>query len=709
MDEEQPKKKITLSNFFESIQSIDKVANRALKKTDSNLKIINSNLGITNNNKSLIKALSKSFNDIVIEVKEIKEYITIKDEDKDKLFSQEDQEQKIKRLERLQGIGDKPLESTAGTTDDSEFKKQAAETVKKALEDPNIMQMFTGLIGLSVSGLLGLGVSAVGVNNSKDNKGKTFSETTGGIIDALTGNITDFDRKGGKTVGVSRAATGIIDFFTANMFDLDKRGGLFESEESFEKRQKIDKKIEEEKKNKPNKGLMRLFPSKSETIEGKDKLIIILGDEIAKLDKAEQIPGADLDSILTKTDTLEEARDNLRFNEKDNQFGGYDYLQKFLKEQNQEDIIKGFKFGTEIGGVDGPDGVDRIPAMLTKGETVLSKDESENLKEMGVFNVDRLVSGVKKMYNSSEDKVVKNPFKVENTNTPDFALLTAISALEGGDSQARVDVAQSIYNRYNEVQKDIADGPGTTAITDYTRDSFKSDSSGVFPELTLSDILLRNAQYQPTFINPNISDTNDPRTNVSPEFLNVSDRESAILAMKSYYDKRGDKRTMKEIESLYDQTVLDLQDQKVNKSASAFVGGNTEFRSGKFFEEGDQYRGELGVDNTFFSNLGTGTQLETGSTMSPLLKSNLQSNILPIIESKTDQLAQNIFTSPTTESNKVNLLPIPVNQSQPQPVNGNVPVAAPQNSPQVTTTPVASTISSVSFINMISNKQLSIG
>ena len=251
MDEEeleQPRKKITISNFFESIQTIDKVANRALKKT-------NSNLGIINSNKSLIEALSKSFNDIVTEVKEIKEYITIKDEDKDKLFSQEDQEQKIKRLERLQGIGDKPLESTAGTTDDSDFKKQAAETVKKAFEDPNIMQMFTGLIGLSVSGLFGLGLSGI-----RDTKERTFIEGTGGIIDALSGNITDFDKRGGKPVAASRAATGIIDFFTANMFDLDKRGGLFESKESFEKRQKINEKIKEEKKNRPKKGLMRLLP-----------------------------------------------------------------------------------------------------------------------------------------------------------------------------------------------------------------------------------------------------------------------------------------------------------------------------------------------------------------------------------------------------------------------------------------------------------------
>ena len=147
MDEEeleQPRKKITISNFFESIESIDKVANRALKKTESNL-------GIISENKLLIEALSKSFDNIITEVREIKEYIMIKDEDKDKLFSQEDQEQKIKRLERLQGLGDKP------SKDDKDFKKQAAETVKKALQDPNIMQIFTGLIGLSVSGLLGLG------------------------------------------------------------------------------------------------------------------------------------------------------------------------------------------------------------------------------------------------------------------------------------------------------------------------------------------------------------------------------------------------------------------------------------------------------------------------------------------------------------------------------------------------------------------------
>ena len=339
------------------------------------------------------------------------------------------------------------------------------------------------------------------------------------------------------------------------------------------------------------------------------------------------------------------------------------------------------------------------------------------------FNNGGLVEGVKKMFSSSEDEIVKNPFEVENTNTPDFALLTAISAIEGGDPQARVDVAQSIYNRVNEVKKDISDGRATDAVYDYTRRSFEKDD-GVFPEPTISDIILKDSQYQPAFIDPTKKE--GPKTAVSDEFKNVKDKKSAIVAMKSYYDKRKIPMSMKQIEELYDQTVLDLQNQKMNKSASAFVGGRTEFESGDSFKIGDQYRGEKGVDNTFFvgyskdkdgnkiRDYGTGTQLETGAAVNPLLKSSLesdlQSNILPMIESVTNKSTQNISVAPkSSQDSNIIMLPMPMGNTQPQPVIANDPVIAPVAPPEVTTTPVASTMSSVSFINMISNKQLSIG
>ena len=142
--------------------------------------------------------------------------------------------------------------------------------------------------------------------------------------------------------------------------------------------------------------------------------------------------------------------------------------------------------------------------------------------------------------------------------------------------------------------------------------------------------------------------------------------------MKSYYDKRKIPMSIKQIENLYDQTVIDLQDQKMNKSASAFVGGRTEFRGGiptnKSMVTGtDRDRGEgssMDPDNRFFvgkqeqldgsfRTLGTGTQLETGAAVSPLLKSSSKgdgsnlSSIMPSSEDSNKDLSVNIAQNPS--------------------------------------------------------------
>lgn len=614
MDEEeleQPRKKITISNFFESIQSIDKVANRALKKTKSNL-------GIISKNKSLIEALSKSFDTIRTEIKEIKtevkEYITIeKDLDKDKLFAQEDQEQKIKRLERLQGIeGDKvdPAEAAAGTTDDGEFQKKAGETVKKALQNPDVVSILTGLIGLSVAGLMGAGEEAV-----EDVKERKFSEKTGGILDSLSGNLTDFDRRGGKPVGVSGAAAGMIDFFTANMFDLDKRGGLFESKESFERREKINEKIKEEKKNRPKKGLMRFLP---------------------------------------------------------------------------------FKFGTEIGGVDGPDGIDRIPAMLTKGETVLSKDESENLKEMGVFNVDKLVEGLKKMFSGGK----KTTRSLQNLSDEDYYYLgLAVSGEARLKSDDVYGVVASILNR-------VASNQYKNTVKDVVLSSDTADGQ---------------MEYQAL----NIMDVNNP--NISKEVKNFlqGDKENIIKDLKS---EKGQKGIIEAIQIL---------DGRTNYKGQSEISNRIEKEDPMFDPKGNFFHYNFQETPTTLRNATEEQknyrppttedfvkQIETKPTGLMRVVSGVldavtgdkydfdgrsSDNLQSVIESKSDQLAQNIFTPPTTQSNNLNLLPIPITQQQSQPISGNVSVPSPIVSPQVSTTPVTSTMSTVSFINMISNKQLSVG
>ena len=335
---------------------------------------------------------------------------------------------------------------------------------------------------------------------------------------------------------------------------------------------------------------------------------------------------------------------------------------------------------------------------------------------------------IKNLRNRSESV---NPYKVDDTNTQDFSLLTAISALEGGDSQARVDVAQSVYNRLNEVKKDISDGRATDAVYDYTRKSFKTDESGVFPEPTLSDVLLKDSQYQPTYKDPTKSE--GPKTAVSDEFKNVKDRKSAILAMKSYYDKRGDKRSMKQIEDLYDQTVADLQDQKMNKSASAFVGGRTEFRGGIPTEESivtdtDRDRGDgssKDPDNRFFvgkqkqpdgsfKTLGTGTQLETGAAVSPLLKSD--ASLSPSLRSdnnfnvnvdksaKNELISQNMLAPPENEDDVITLPPISAGGDD-EPIEGT---PSPFTSSDSQSDQIRGTESGIPFIDVISNPFLSV-
>ena len=125
MDEEeleQPKKKkITLSNFFESIVKIDKLANRALSTANSNLNFIQ-------DQKLLIDSLSMSIEGLKSDIQEINNYIIVekkieKDAEADLRLEEEDKEQKQMMAERLKGDkgedGDKGEGGDQGDTGDT--------------------------------------------------------------------------------------------------------------------------------------------------------------------------------------------------------------------------------------------------------------------------------------------------------------------------------------------------------------------------------------------------------------------------------------------------------------------------------------------------------------------------------------------------------------------------------------------------------------
>ena len=338
--------------------------------------------------------------------------------------------------------------------------------------------------------------------------------------------------------------------------------------------------------------------------------------------------------------------------------------------------------------VPGSGNSDTVRSLLTPGEFVIPKNVVDTYSPTFF---DGLVSAADT--NKKAKKKVENPYGVD-PNSKDFAILTAISSLEGGDSQSRVDVAQSIYNRFADVQSDISDGKMDDAAFDYTKSSFKADESGKFPKLTLSDILLKEGQYQPAFKDPTKTEGT-----IAPEFSNITDKDTAILAMKSYFDKRGDKRSMKDIEKLFDQTAKDLQNEKLIKSAQEHVGGNTEFLSGDNYQEGDAYRGKSGVDNTFFSKYGSGDQVEAGAAPSPLISPNIKSKV------QNQELSQNIGEPPEDDNMSTEILP---------PIGGDGDTTGLQQSaPNFGSASIASeqlsdTSSLIPFIDVISNQYLSI-
>ena len=351
--------------------------------------------------------------------------------------------------------------------------------------------------------------------------------------------------------------------------------------------------------------------------------------------------------------------------------------------------------------VPGSGNSDTVRGLLTPGEFVIPKNVVDTYSPTFFEGLVSAADTKKK-----DKKKVKNPYGVD-PNSKDFAILTAISSLEGGDSQARVDVAQSIYNRFADVQSDISDGKMDDAAFDYTKSSFKADESGKFPKLTLSDILLKEGQYQPAFEDPTKTEGT-----IAPEFSNITDKDTAILAMKSYFDKRGDKRSMKDIEKLFDQTSKDLQNEKLIKSAQEHVGGNTEFLSGDSYQEGDAYRGKSGVDNTFFSKYGSGDQVKSGAAASPLISPASDggvpsSSVSPNIKSKiqNQELSQNIGEPPEDDNMSTEILP---------PIGGDGDTTGLQQSaPNFGSASIASeqlsdTSSMIPFIDVISNQYLSI-
>ena len=183
MDEEeleQPKK-ITIGNFFESIKSIDKVANRALKKS-------NSNLGVIQEQKSIIDNLSVLIEGMQSDIQEINNYIIVeKNEKEDKLFEEQDKKQKEEMKERAEALkGEKGDQGDQGTQGE---QSESSSPVSSITSKGGLGALFgsVGLLGAMkvmdfIKNPFGIG------KNSKKKKRLGFNQ--GGEVDSVPAMLT---------------------------------------------------------------------------------------------------------------------------------------------------------------------------------------------------------------------------------------------------------------------------------------------------------------------------------------------------------------------------------------------------------------------------------------------------------------------------------------------------------------------------------------
>jgi hypothetical protein len=162
-----------------------------------------------------------------------------------------------------------------------------------------------------------------------------------------------------------------------------------------------------------------------------------------------------------------------------------------------------------------------------KQQNVFAKLWSDLMKAFG-FNI----GGDDK---NNKNKTQQKKGKVIQGGDADFWSLAAVASLEGATPQGEADVAQAVYNRV---------------------------ASGAYSVKTIKDAILSPGQFQPVTYDGADLD----------KWKAIKDRESAIAAVATHKGKGIETAT-----KYVDEGAANITNPQLQKSASEFVGGRTDF------------------------------------------------------------------------------------------------------------------------------------
>ena len=647
MDEEQ-NNKIDPSNFFESIQTIDKVANDALKKS-------NSNFGLIQGQENLVNNLTTSIETIQTEVQQITQFLIVQQDQREKdldrqsdtLAAQEDQQQKQKRSDLLSG---KTGEGGIG----GDVRKQ----IDKAIKSAPALQLFGGLAAMLLGNLL---------PGSGKNPLDTFPE-----------------------IAVSPEAE------------------LGLAEEKLDRlKDQIEK--EREKKNKNRNVFQRFF---FDHIMGEkaqyDKLIEEKEKPIRNLQKEISDNKAVVDQLLKKADKGDKAAIHKLNFLKTGDFpstsegmnrdirpgmpkGGSVRIGKTIyvnKTPSEVEQLMELPFFSPMGKIPlnpiDPLGVLPGSPMLTN-PFLLMKDPSLLHLPRGVELKSRFEMNLKD-YNPS-----LYPLNVRQERNESKALE---SIIESGDRKKYLDYQDETKKLMNEADKKRQDKKNKE------KNKKRNEKSQGFFSFLLGD--------------------KDKKVNKNDKFLEFkNDKENSSNLLEN---KPISVTTRKRVNNRFDMDTgkAYINDKEVNlKEYEKFVNMSNKEKIRKYgieYKDGGIVEGEKGVDKVP-AMLTDGEFVLTPEAVDMVGVKGLNalnkiaempnSNIFePKIENDTQELTNNILSSPESTSG-VQVLP-PITRQLNQPIDGNNPVIRPSAPSQVTTTKIVDTHSPITFIDLISNHSLSV-
>ena len=192
---EQSENKISVEKFFTRLEAVDAVANDAMEKAESSSVIIESQA-------KTIESLTQTIETLKADVKNLSDIINIRDKqdrdaEADRLLEEEDRSQKEEMESRALAVQEQAeTQGEQGQVEEEDREKGLLERIGDFFTDflGGIVGAVGGLLLKSIGGIMLLGQKLI----------KGTKRGVGGFLDTLTLGLTDFDKRGGGGLNIFR-------------------------------------------------------------------------------------------------------------------------------------------------------------------------------------------------------------------------------------------------------------------------------------------------------------------------------------------------------------------------------------------------------------------------------------------------------------------------------------------------------------------------